>query len=169
MLAAYLGHPGPLRDWLSPLSPAELSLALETVLERDACHRRHGAYATGADVARYMAAATIIPFLLADLAADTETLAAHVTANRDLEALAQEWLTGATPRQLRTFLARLEALTVLDPTCGTGPFLLAAMRVLEPLHDACLRRLARPRSVSAIRRHIVEKTLQGVDLSPEAV
>jgi hypothetical protein len=169
MLAAYLGQPGPLCDWLSPFSPAELSLALETILERDAGHKQHGAYATGVDVARYMAANTIVPFLLADLAADTETLAGLVAANRDLESLAQDWLTSATPRQLRTFLARLESLTVLDPTCGTGPFLLAALHVLEPLHDICLQRLARSRSASAIRRHLIEQTLHGVDLLPEAV
>ncbi|MEM5364830.1 DNA methyltransferase [Paraburkholderia azotifigens] len=30
-------------------------------------------------------------------------------------------------------------ISVLDPTCGSGAFLLAALNVLKPLYDACLR------------------------------
>lgn len=33
-------------------------------------------------------------------------------------------------------------ITVLDPTCGSGAFLFAALRVLEPLYEACLDRMA---------------------------
>jgi hypothetical protein len=33
-------------------------------------------------------------------------------------------------------------LSVLDPTCGSGAFLFAALNVLEPLYDACLDRMA---------------------------
>ena len=30
---------------------------------------------------------------------------------------------------------------VLDPTCGSGAFLFAALNILEPLYDACLVRM----------------------------
>ncbi len=34
-----------------------------------------------------------------------------------------------------------QGISVLDPTCGSGAFLFAALNVLEPLYDACLRRM----------------------------
>jgi hypothetical protein len=33
------------------------------------------------------------------------------------------------------------ALTILDPTCGSGAFLFAALNLLEPLYEACLDRM----------------------------
>ncbi len=45
------------------------------------------------------------------------------------------------PTLLLTFYRTLERLTILDPTCGTGAFLLAAMRLLEELYAACLQRM----------------------------
>lgn len=35
----------------------------------------------------------------------------------------------------------LRGITVLDPTCGSGAFLFAALNVLEPLYEACLDRM----------------------------
>ena len=32
-------------------------------------------------------------------------------------------------------------LSVLDPTCGSGAFLLAALNVLQPLYEACLTKM----------------------------
>jgi hypothetical protein len=32
-------------------------------------------------------------------------------------------------------------ITILDPTCGSGAFLFAALNVLEPLYEACLERM----------------------------
>jgi len=32
-------------------------------------------------------------------------------------------------------------LTILDPTCGSGAFLFAALNILEPLYEACLDRM----------------------------
>lgn len=36
----------------------------------------------------------------------------------------------------------LRTLSVLDPTCGSGAFLFAALNILEPLYEACLDRMA---------------------------
>jgi hypothetical protein len=95
-----------------------------------------------------------------------EALAAFVTENHDLERVAREWPVSASRRYRDRFAERLERLTVLDPTCGTGPFLLAAMRVLETLY-AALHGEGYPRA--NMRRRIIERTLHGVDLHPEAV
>jgi hypothetical protein len=59
---------------------------------------------------------------------------------------------------------RLDAITILDPACGSGAFLLSALRVVEKLTTALNRE---PRS--DLRRRIVERSLYGVDLKPEAV
>ncbi|NCC60778.1 MAG: SAM-dependent methyltransferase [Verrucomicrobiae bacterium] len=35
----------------------------------------------------------------------------------------------------------VDGITVLDPTCGSGAFLFAALNILEPLYEACLNRM----------------------------
>src|SRR5262249_54016408 len=42
---------------------------------------------------------------------------------------------------LLAFYECLTSLTILDPTCGSGAFLLAALTLLEPLYEACLARM----------------------------
>ena len=58
----------------------------------------------------------------------------------------------------------LQRITVLDPACGSGAFLLSALGVIERLW----RRLSDdvPRD---LRRRIIANSLYGVDLKPEAV
>ncbi|HEV8658241.1 MAG TPA: N-6 DNA methylase [Thermoanaerobaculia bacterium] len=70
---------------------------------------------------------------------------------------------------------RLEKISVLDPACGSGAFLLSALNVIETL----IRRLCGAgnpagegpaRSAAPhLRQQIVERSLYGVDLKPEAV
>jgi hypothetical protein len=93
----------------------------------------------------------------------------------------------------------LTTVTVLDPTCGSGAFLFAALNILEPLYEACLDRMQafvddldrsgeRPhpkkfadfrRVLTEIERHpnrhyfilksIIVNNLYGVDIMEEAV
>lgn len=42
---------------------------------------------------------------------------------------------------LAAFWQALEKITVLDPACGSGAFLFAALKILEPLYAACLDRM----------------------------
>jgi hypothetical protein len=58
-------------------------------------------------------------------------------------------------------LARLETITVLDPACGSGAFLLSALTTIE--------RITRELGGEASRQSIVERSLYGVDMKPEAV
>ena len=39
------------------------------------------------------------------------------------------------------FYKALQRVTILDPTCGSGAFLFAAMNILEPLYEACISRM----------------------------
>ena len=45
------------------------------------------------------------------------------------------------PDLLRAFWKAIKAVTILDPTCGSGAFLFAALNILEPLYEACLDRM----------------------------
>ncbi|MCA0350987.1 MAG: Eco57I restriction-modification methylase domain-containing protein [Chloroflexi bacterium] len=42
---------------------------------------------------------------------------------------------------LRAIYTALESLSVLDPTCGSGAFLFAALNILQPLYEQCLDRM----------------------------
>lgn len=58
---------------------------------------------------------------------------------------------------------RLKKITVLDPACGSGAFLLSALTTIETLAAA----LGEP--ATGDRQLIVENSLYGVDIKPEAV
>jgi hypothetical protein len=66
-----------------------------------------------------------------------------ITYNLDIVSFVGDLLdTIEDPRFILVFYSRLEKVTVLDPTCGSGAFLFAAMNILEPLYDSCLSRMA---------------------------
>ena len=46
-----------------------------------------------------------------------------------------------SPKLLGAFWKAIKEVTVLDPTCGSGAFLFAALNILEPLYEACLDRM----------------------------
>lgn len=45
------------------------------------------------------------------------------------------------PELLLSFWHTIEKVTILDPACGSGAFLFAALNILEPLYEACLDRM----------------------------
>lgn len=67
-----------------------------------------------------------------------------------------------------SFRRRLESFTVLDPACGSGAFLLSALKVLERAYRATEAALGLPREGS-LRSQIVARSLYGVDVKHEAV
>ena len=42
---------------------------------------------------------------------------------------------------VKHFYAALQHITILDPTCGSGAFLFAALNILEPLYEICISRM----------------------------
>ena len=62
-----------------------------------------------------------------------------ITYNLDIETFAQDVMTGSEgPELVRAFWKAMSQVSVLDPTCGSGAFLFAALNILEPLYTACL-------------------------------
>jgi hypothetical protein len=66
-----------------------------------------------------------------------------ITYNLDILEFTFDWLRGLTePHTLQRFYFEcLVPLTILDPTCGSGAFLFAAMNILEPLYDIALDKM----------------------------
>ena len=123
-----------------------------------------------------------------------------ITLNLDIERFALDVIVQSEgPELLRAFWHTLRDVSVLDPTCGSGAFLFAALNILEPLYTACLEgmrgflddleRTQRPRHPQAmsdfravleqadrhpsqryfILKSIVLNNLYGVDIMEEAV
>ena len=122
-----------------------------------------------------------------------------ITLNLDVERFAGDVISQSEgPELLRAFWHTLRDVSVLDPTCGSGAFLFAALNILEPLYTACLEgmqgflddleRSERPHSPNAlsdfsdvlvqmgkhseryfILKSIVLNNLYGVDIMEEAV
>lgn len=65
-----------------------------------------------------------------------------ITYNLDIQQFAQDVIEGSEgPELVRAFWKALIDIKVLDPTCGSGAFLFAALNILEPLYEACLDRM----------------------------
>jgi len=65
-----------------------------------------------------------------------------ITYNLDIRQFAQDVIQNCEgPELLRAFWRAIKGVTVLDPTCGSGAFLFAALNILEPLYEACLVRM----------------------------
>jgi hypothetical protein len=65
-----------------------------------------------------------------------------ITLNLDIRQFTQDVIENCEgPELLRAFWRAIERITVLDPTCGSGAFLFAALNILEPLYEACLDRM----------------------------
>ena len=123
-----------------------------------------------------------------------------ITLNLDIEQFAKDVIVQSEgPELLRAFWHGMRDVSVLDPTCGSGAFLFAALNILEPLYTACLEgmqgfrddleRIKRPHHPKAlsdfrdvlekVKKHpstryfilksIVLNNLYGVDIMEEAV
>ena len=60
-----------------------------------------------------------------------------ITLNLDIEKFARDVIAQSEgPELLRAFWHAMRDVSVLDPTCGSGAFLFAALNILEPLYTA---------------------------------
>ena len=75
-------------------------------------------------------------------AGEVRDIADFITLNLDLRRFALDVIQRCeSPELLRAFWHALTRVTILDPTCGSGAFLFAALNILEPLYKACLDRM----------------------------
>ena len=65
-----------------------------------------------------------------------------ITYNLNIRQFAQDVIESCEgPELLRAFWKAITEVTILDPTCGSGAFLFAALNILGPLYEACLDRM----------------------------
>jgi len=65
-----------------------------------------------------------------------------ITYNLNITQFAQDVIDNCEgPDLLNACRKAINKVTVLDPTCGSGAFLFAALNILEPLYEACLQRM----------------------------
>ena len=73
---------------------------------------------------------------------EIDDINAFITGNLDIRQFAQDVIENCEgPELLRAFWKAITEVTILDPTCGSGAFLFAALNILEPLYEACLERM----------------------------
>ena len=83
-----------------------------------------------------------------------------ITYNLDIRQFVYDYL-AKTPNHLfvEYFYDALQRVTILDPTCGSGAFLFAALNILEPLYEVCLSRM---QEFNEQNPHLFKKQLQEV-------
>ena len=65
-----------------------------------------------------------------------------ITYNLNIRQFAQDVIENCEgPELLRAFWQAITQITVLDPTCGSGAFLFAALNILDSLYEACIDRM----------------------------
>ncbi len=65
-----------------------------------------------------------------------------ITYNLNIRQFTQDLLETTEDAELiQYFYKSLVNITILDPTCGSGAFLFAAMNILEPLYETCIKRM----------------------------
>lgn len=81
----------------------------------------------------------VLGLLAAGRVSSTDDLVTH---NLDVRQFAQDVIDRADdPSLIDAFHRALKSISVLDPTCGSGAFLFAALDVLEPIYEATLDRM----------------------------
>ena len=92
--------------------------------------------------------------LVSARAGEINSADAAVTANIDMETLALDVIDGLdAPKDVVMVWDILTDLKIIDPTCGSGAFLFAALKILLDLYDAVL---------DAARSHAVTSNEQGI-------
>ncbi len=163
-------------DWNKP---ATINYALPTEIWREVVDRRN----------RYNEVKSKID------KGDIQQINDFITYNLNIRQFAQDVVENTNdPELLKHFYKALNSVTIIDPTCGSGAFLFAAMNILEPLYESCLQRMENfvaeatkgkykffeetlaqvkspehPNLQYFIYKSIILRNLYGVDIMKEAV
>lgn len=159
--------------------PATINYALPTEIWREVVDRRN----------RYTEVKNKID------KGDIQQINDFITYNLNIRQFAQDVVENTNdPELLKHFYKALNSVAIIDPTCGSGAFLFAAMNILEPLYESCLQRMENfvaeapkgkykffeetlaqvkspehPNLQYFIYKSIILRNLYGVDIMKEAV
>ena len=135
----------PVRKGVDVPLPAEIARGVPDVNQRDGWNRpATPAFALPTETWREHVARRQRCQELRDklLAGEVHQINDLITYNLDLRQFAEDVISNCEgPELLRALYQAISTVTVLDPTCGSGAFLFAALNILEPLYEACLDRM----------------------------
>lgn len=153
------------------------------ILEKYVNQKAFGAYYTPPELTGYICDATI-DRLLVDELSDPEGAAVAGIEPQQFDSLG-DLLSNLDDARAVALLERLESLSVLDPACGSGAFLVAALKKLLVPYGALLGHAklskngrlkkwiaeaeSHPSTGYFLKKQIITRNLFGVDLMPEAV
>lgn len=73
---------------------------------------------------------------------EVQTINDFITYNLNISQFVQDVIECTNDTEfLKAFYKALNNITIIDPTCGSGAFLFAAMNILEPLYETCIMRM----------------------------
>jgi hypothetical protein len=125
--------------------PPEIAAGVQDVAQRGEWNKSASeAYALPTEIWREVAARRARYYVIWMKLVEGEITSINdlITYNLDIRQFAQDVITYCEGTDLlRAFYDSIESVTVLDPTCGSGAFLFAALNILETLYEACLDRM----------------------------
>lgn len=150
-------------DQRAAIDPEMLGVVFERLMNRDQ-RSRSGAFFTPPAVARRHVAEVIEAWV-----SDRTIAEPRRSTQQPSSGMTSEPSIGTNPGPQNAMDPALSEIRILDPACGSGTFLLAAMQELERRHVAYAGERADPLEQTVLRRHILTRNLYGVDLSPLAI
>jgi hypothetical protein len=86
-----------------------------------------------------------------------------ITYNLNIRQFTQDFIENTEDAAfIRHFYKAINKITILDPTCGSGAFLFAALNILEPLYEACIIRMEQFVAEQPGKHKFFEETLAEV-------
>jgi Eco57I restriction-modification methylase len=104
-------------------------------------------------------------------AGEIHTINAMLTYNLAIHTFAYDVIEQSEDvKVIQAFYTSISQVRILDPTCGSGSFLLAALNVLEPLYSVCMQHLDKHTNHQFfILKSIIANNIFGVDIAREVV
>ena len=87
-----------------------------------------------------------------------------ITYNLNIRQFTQDFIENTKDAAfIRHFYKAIKKITILDPTCGSGAFLFAALNILEPLYEACIIRMEQFVTEEKGKHKFFEETLNEIN------
>ncbi|WP_201800129.1 Eco57I restriction-modification methylase domain-containing protein [Beggiatoa leptomitoformis] len=135
------------------------------IFEKYINQKAFGAYYTRKEITEYLCERTIHRLILDKVQLPDITGVCEARRFDSLTELLSQLDEQLTHTLLNTILPSLK---LLDPACGSGAFLVAAMKTLLDIYQAISAKSATPHGLYEIKKNIITHNLFGVDIMEEA-
>ena len=142
------------------VDPEMLGKMFEELVTKNERHGA-GAYYTPRGVVSFMCREGLKSYLRRRVPSLDEEALARFVDERDAAAI--------PPIEAPAVGTALDEVTVVDPACGSGAYLLGMMQELVELRDALYNARQDPRSLYDLKLHVIQRSLYGADIAPFAV